>query len=313
MDNVLGMVLVIGTVEPGSQSRSPMPTMTHQALASLFRDKPKLGMYLFEASTKEPLPIGATVESYTTQFTDLHPPEYSADAAYLIKNGDDVQDAVVVEVQLAPKPEKRASWLQYVATAHRKLLRPVTVMVLAVTEEMARWCEEAYGYDRVGNTFRPLVIGPSAIPRITDLEQAKALPELAVLSVAAHGHEPDAEKIGIPAALACETLDSPFGPRYADCIYEWLNQSARRALEEHYMKTHHYEFQSEWARRAAAEGRKEGLKEGQQKVLSKLLGRKFGELPDWAQQRLRAASDADIERWIERVLVAGTLDDVFAD
>jgi hypothetical protein len=47
--------------------------------------------------------------------------------------------------------------------------------------------------------------------------------------------------------------------------------------------------------------------------LRKQLGRKFGELPDWAQQRLRAASVADIERWIDRVLVAGTLDEVFAD
>ena len=130
-----------------------------------------------------------------------------------------------------------------------------------------------------------------------------------MLSVAAHGHEPGAEDIAIPAALACETLDSPFGPRYADCIYEWLNQSARRALEEHYMRTHDYEYQSEWGRRAFAEGRAEGL----QKALAKQLGLKFGEVPDWAQQRLQAASNADIERWLERVLVAGTLDDVFAD
>jgi hypothetical protein len=294
-----------------------MPTMTHQALASLFREEGELGMFLFQAGTKTPLPAGAKVESYATQFTDLNPPEYGADAAYLIKDGDEVQDAVVIEVQLSPSPEKRASWLQYVATAHRKLLRPVTVMVLAVTEEMARWCAEAYGYDRLGNTFRPLVIGPDAIPRITDLEQARALPELAVLSVAAHGQEPGAEAIGIPAVLACEALDSPFGPRYADCVYEWLNQGARRALEEQYKKMRGYEFQSELARRSAAEGRKEGIKEGrkesQQETLTKLLGLKFGELPDWVHRRLRAASDLDIERWVERVIVAGTLDDVFAD
>lgn len=38
-----------------------------------------------------------------------------------------------------------------------------------------------------------------------------------------------------------------------------------------------------------------------------------GELPGWAHERLQAASDADIDRWLERILVAGTLDDVFAD
>ena len=82
-----------------------------------------------------------------------------------------------------------------------------------------------------------------------------------------------------------------------------------------------YEYQSELARRfvaegrkeGLAEGRKEGLKEGEQKVLARLLGLKFGALPDWAQQRLQIASDADLERWAERVLVAGTLDDVFAE
>lgn len=223
-----------------------------------------------------------------------------------------MHDAVVIEVQLSPSAEKRASWLQYVATAHRKLLRPVTVIVLAVTEEMVRWCREPHGYDRLGNTFRPLVMGPSDIPRITDVEQARVLPELAVLSVAAHGQEPNAEAIGIPAYLACRTLDNSFGARYADAVYEWLNQGARQALEK-YMTMQGYEFQSELARRSAAEGRKEGLKEGEQKLLARQLVRKFGALPDWAQRRLRAASDADLECWADRVLDAGTLEDVFAD
>lgn len=293
-----------------------MPTMFHQALALLFRDKPELGLYLFQAGTGASLPAGVQVEPYVTQFTDLHPPEYTADAAYLIKNGDEVQDAVIVEVQLSPSQDKRASWLQYVATAHRKLLRPVTVMVLAVTEEMARWCEEPHGYDRLGNTFRPLVIGPDAIPRVTSLEQARALPELAVLSVAAHGHEPNAEEIGIAALLACHTLDNHLATRYADCIYEWLNQGARHALKEHYKNMQGYEFQNEFFRRAAAEGRKEGVKEGRkeglQDMLTRQLGLKFGEIPDWALQRLRAADDADLERWTERILVANTLEDVIS-
>jgi predicted transposase YdaD len=95
---------------------------------------------------------------------------------------------------------------------------------------------------------------------------------------------------------------------------------------------HHYEYQSEFARKYVEEGRKdgleegrkdgleegrkeglkEGLKEGRQEVLGKLLSLKFGELPDWAAQRLRAADDTDLARWTERVLTAPTLDDVFA-
>ena len=47
-------------------------------------------------------------------------------------------------------------------------------------------------------------------------------------------------------------------------------------------------------------------------MLLKLLGRKFGELPDWAVQRVRAADDTDLDRWTERFLNAASLDDVFA-
>ena len=74
---------------------------------------------------------------------------------------------------------------------------------------------------------------------------------------------------------------------------------------------HHYEYQSEFARKYVEEGRKEGVKEGRQEVLTKLLGLKFGELPDWASQRLRAADDTDLARWTERVLTAASLAAVF--
>jgi hypothetical protein len=309
-----------------------MPSMKHQVLASLFRDSPALGLHLFQAATGTPLPPGMRARLHSAQFTDVQPPEYSADAAYLIEDATgNVCDAAIAEVQLSKSEDKHSSWLQYTATMHRQLQVPVTVMVLVVTEEMERWCAEPLRYDRAGNTFRPLVIGPSQIPWMTDLEQASVLPELAVMSVAAHADEPGAEAIALTAVFACAPLDGPRATRYMDAIMMLLSESARRALLE-YLNMHHYEYQSEFARKYVEEGRKdgleegrkdgleegrkeglkEGLKEGRQEVLGKLLSLKFGELPDWAALRLRAADDTDLARWTERVLTAPTLDDVFA-
>jgi predicted transposase YdaD len=87
------------------------------------------------------------------------------------------------------------------------------------------------------------------------------------------------------------------------------------------MATQGYEFQSEFARKHAEEGRKagleegrkEGIKEGERTMLLKQLGLKFGALPEPVLQRVRAASELDIERWAERILIAQTLDEVFAD
>ncbi len=118
------------------------------------------------------------------------------------------------------------------------------------------------------------------------------------------------------AAGALGTLDTDRGARYADVITMWLSDAARRALED-FMSLHGYELQSEFAKKYAAEGRKEGLKEGleegQRKILIRQLTLKFGELPDGILQRIRAADAEYLERWAERILVARTIDDVFAD
>lgn len=294
----------------GSYREKSMPGMKHQVLASLFRDSPALGLHLFQAATETALPPGMRARLHAAQFTDVQPPEYSADAAYLIEDeAGTVRDAAIAEVQLSRDEDKHASWLQYTATMHRQLRIPVTVMVLVITKEMERWCARPHGYDRAGNTFRPLVIGPSKIPWITDLEQARAQLELAVLSAFAHAEEPGADAIARSAFLA--SRDSPRATWYADAILTCLTESAQRTLME-YLKMHHPEYQSEFARKYVEEGRKEGHKEGQQEVLLKQLGLKFGELPDWAVQRLRAADDTDLDRWTERVLDAASLDDVFA-
>jgi Domain of unknown function (DUF4351) len=57
-------------------------------------------------------------------------------------------------------------------------------------------------------------------------------------------------------------------------------------------------------------GRREGLMEGERAVLVRQLTRRFGPLPRKAAARIRRADQATLERWSDRVLTAGTLDDV---
>jgi hypothetical protein len=195
-----------------------------------------------------------------------------------------------------------------VATQHAKSKRPVTVVVLAIDEPTARWCAEPHVYDHVGNAFRPVVIGPSKIPRITDIAEARAIPELAVLSAMAHTDE----HIGLTALAACESLDSDQGRRYGDFISEWLFDVARITLRK-LMAQQGYEYVSEFARQFVAEGRKEGREEGQKETLIELLGEKFGELADEVRERVRAADGAQLRIWLKRVLTAQTLEQVFAE
>ncbi|MGH8476025.1 MAG: DUF4351 domain-containing protein [Methylococcales bacterium] len=71
------------------------------------------------------------------------------------------------------------------------------------------------------------------------------------------------------------------------------------------------------------EGRKEGLKEGHQEgqkegrhqgerlVLRRMLVKRFGALPEWAEQRLNDADIAQLEQWTDRILDASALNEVF--
>lgn len=58
-------------------------------------------------------------------------------------------------------------------------------------------------------------------------------------------------------------------------------------------------------------GLQQGLQQGEVRVLRRLLTRRFGELPAWAEAKLQEAELAQLEVWGERVLDAGTLEEVF--
>ncbi|MEM7152101.1 MAG: Rpn family recombination-promoting nuclease/putative transposase [Myxococcota bacterium] len=53
--------------------------------------------------------------------------------------------------------------------------------------------------------------------------------------------------------------------------------------------------------------------EGEARVLLRLLQLKFGELPSAAQARVHGAGLEQLDRWVERVLTAKTLEEVFGD
>jgi hypothetical protein len=298
---------------------SEMPSTLHEALVLLFRESPRLApMLLARTLGIELLPEGADVQVTSSEFADLDPPEYRADVVLRIPGDSDGNDrdkatreVFIVEVQLDADPLKHFTWPQYVTAARTRFRCPATLAVVAVDERVARWCAQPITLDRAGNVFRPVVIGPEAIPVVTDEAEARTSPELAVLSVIAHGHEPGSEAIGAAALAACDRLDSAQARLYADLIYVNLNEIARAALEA-LMQQHNYTYQSDFAKKYVAEGVKEGTKNGYREVLRELLEQRFGELPADVAARLDEAEADTLRAWTRRVLTAGTLADVFA-
>lgn len=69
-------------------------------------------------------------------------------------------------------------------------------------------------------------------------------------------------------------------------------------------------WMAEGEAKGKAEGEAKGKAEGKAEALRKLLMLKFGPVPESASLRIANASEADVDRWLERVLSADSLDAV---
>jgi len=72
-------------------------------------------------------------------------------------------------------------------------------------------------------------------------------------------------------------------------------------------------IQQESKQEGRQEGKQEGMVEGEQKTLRRQLIRRFKTLPTWAEERILQGSDKELEKWLDNVLDATTLESVFSE
>ncbi len=290
-----------------------MPKLTHEALVHLVRAAPELVLRLLGPELAAELPMHAPPRVTAAELTDLNFAEHRADAVLVLGDPARPTLVLVVEVQSEVDARKRFTWPLYVAGMRARWRCPVLLVVIAPTAAVARWCAVPIDLGHGRCTLHPLVLGPDQIPVITDPEEARLAPELAVLSVAAHGHEPGAEHIALAALMAARDLDSDRHLLYPDFIFALLGEVARTALEQ-MMRIPNYEYQSDFARKYYSEGKAEGKAQGRAELFLKLLRLRGFVVPDELERRVGACSDGErLERWAGRLLTAHSLEDVFAD
>jgi hypothetical protein len=303
-----------------------MPSILHESLLELFRNRPALAPALLSDALGVTLPVFTETRIDSADLPEVQPAEYRADLVVLLLNGEPVL-GIVVEVQLSPDERKGYVWPVYVANLRARLECPVFLLVVTADESTARWASRTI--DLGGSSqFTPFVIGPSGVPWITSEEQAREDPELAVLSAMAHGQDPDIEraaKVANAAQLASLGLDADRSKFYCDLVQNAVSEAARRALQN--MDLSKYEYQSEFARRYVAQGRQEGREQGIEQgiergieqglakgrsagradLLARLLAHRFGPLPPTVHERLATASIEELDAIGERLLTAQSL------
>lgn len=282
-----------------------MPSRLHEDLLRLFENRPTLAAELAREALHANLPPFTEARVDSSNLSDIRPAEYRADLVVLLLKDRPVQ-GIVVEVQLTRDEEKEYVWPAYVCNLRNRIRSPVCLLVMTVDESVARWARQPIelGGD---SRFKPWVLSPSAVPRITDEATARRDPELAVLSAVAHGRDADTEKavqIALAAEVALLDLDAERSTLYRDILSEALSEAARRALQT--MNPAKYEYRSEFAKRYYGQG----LAEGRAELILKQLTLRFGELSETARTAVNTARIEQLDRIGERLLTATSLDEV---
>ncbi|HEY4563980.1 MAG TPA: hypothetical protein VIJ36_13445 [Thermoanaerobaculia bacterium] len=286
-----------------------MPSMAHEILVDLFKNRPSLAAEILIEVLGISLPDYTEARIASADLTEIQPAEYRADIVVILFHDGNPVRVVIVEVQLSVDPKKRLSWPAYVTVARAVHGCPAALLVVAPDPAIAGWCAEPIETGVPGFVLRPPVLHRTAVPVVTDPGEAARRPELGVLSAIAHGDTEQGATIAAAVLPAVRGLDDDRVKLYCDLVYNSLNEAARRALEE-IMKG--YEYQSDFAKKYVAQGRAEGRAEGRTEeaahaLLTVLRARGLA-VPDAARERILSQKDPErLQRWLEKAVVAASV------
>ncbi len=286
-----------------------MPSMAHEVLVDLFKNRPSLAAEILSEVLGVSLPPYSEARLASADLTEIQPAEYRADVVVVLLDHDIPVRMIVVEVQLAVDPRKRFSWPAYVTVSRAIHGCPAGLLIVAPDPAVANWCAEPIEIGVPGFTLRPPVLRRTAVPVVTDLEEAARRPEFGVLSALAYGNTEQGATIAATVLPAIQGLDEDRAKLYFDLVYNSLNDAARRTLEG-MMKG--YEYQSDFAKKYVAQGLTQGRTEGRTEeaahaVLTVLRARGLA-VKDADRERILAQKDPErLERWLEKAAVAASV------
>jgi hypothetical protein len=286
----------------------------HAALVELFRAHPELAARLAAQAGPVELPAG-----FKTRVGDPieKPATLTPDLVVEVWDGDVLHLTIAVEIQRDVDPEKLWSWPAYLWLERHRRRSDAIVLVIATRQEVAAWARRPIR-GGPGNTARVIVLGPADVPRIVELGEARTNPALAVLSAGIHGSAPG----GVPVVRAAFAALHALHPRetrsYNHLVFRALPAAQIQIIIEDLMQEVQQSQDDEadpfagWNEFIAPYLERNTARTQATTLLRQLARRGFS-VPDDTRLRVLACTDvARLEGWLDRVITANDLDEVFA-
>ncbi len=289
-----------------------MPSLLHEGLLQLVRDKPELVARLLNDLHGVRVPPFTQARLDEGALPELVPVEYFADVVVLFMLDKSPVFGAILEAQLQPDRRKRFTWPLYALAARARHECPFVVVVATPDDGTAQWAAQPIDLGD-GHSYRVRVIGPEGIPVITDAERATRDPYLAMLSVVAHGQGDQDVALAIATATAEAIRRLPKEDQrllYWFIILNSLGEAARKAFE---MLPDIQPFLNESQRQAFAEAEAKGKAEGKAEALLNFLAKRGISTTEIQRRRILDCRDlAMLDRWLDRALTVTKIDDLFA-
>jgi len=293
-----------------------MPTLEHNAIVEMFRENPALAPHLLASIFHVEVPPDASAAVVESSLDQLIPVEFRADLVLELRDATGTFVlAIVLEVQRDQDPDKKYSWPVYVAVVRARKRCDTVVLVVAPDADVAAWAAENIDLGFGRGNVEPFVLGPAAVPEITESAIAEHEVELAVLSAVAHGNGPNGLAVVRAALVALGRLDREHEAVYFQIIWNALREPMKRALEALVMerqtdgRTKYPPFVQQIFERGQHEGKLDGLRG----LLLRLIARAGLTLTEADRTRIQTCDDAEIlDRWAENVLGAKSTADVLS-
>jgi uncharacterized protein YjeT (DUF2065 family) len=282
-----------------------MPSLLHEGILELIRERPGFAADLLRQVLHIEVPAFTEARLAEGALNDVVPVEYRADAVILFVDGRPVFGCIV-EAQLTEDPRKSFTWPVYAVTARARHECPFVVLVIAPEEAVADWAARAIELGG-GQAWKPLVVGPSGIPAVTDPAEAAREPELALLSALAHSRgDPDlALTVTIAALAGVAAVSAEQQVIYFHLLRAAVGDAARKAFEMLPQRLEKYLTDEE--RQRMLDARTEGLASALVQVVE---GRGLQVSPALRQRIARAPAE-QLNRMLSRAALVVSADDLF--
>jgi hypothetical protein len=292
-----------------------MPSISHEGPLDLLRQHPEIAVEFVQGTVGIKLPAQVTVSLAPTDMSAVVPVQYLADMVVLISDRVTGEPAlaVIIEPQLRDSKTKRYSWPVYVTTARRVAECPSAVLVVLCPDPAeAAKCRRLIRTGHPGFDLAPVVIDSGSLSGLTEAGG----PYLTVFTASMGGidmeSEPGARRV-LDAIVSAEVSEAD-RLRMAAIILRLASDAARQILEA-MMTTSEYEktLVERVHEQGIAEGEARGEARGEAKAVLRLIAARGLVLSQEQRDQVMSCTDAaQLDRWLDRAVTAGTAAEVFA-